>query len=177
LTFAPLFDATVLTSSTAHVLYDRLPPNGSELVLFDLNRLSALGPFLKRGADGLLAELVARPSRPYAFSVVTNARPDVLDVVERRFPAGVAPATDRPLGLAWPRGVFSLSHVAMPFPATDPLFGGQPDTSEDYGLRLGLVDPRGEKSVLSVPIEQLMRLTWNPFFPYMETRVREWIRP
>jgi alpha-beta hydrolase superfamily lysophospholipase len=176
LTFAPLFDATVLTPATAHVLYDRLPPNGSELVLFDLNRFSALGPFLKHGSDGLLAEILARPSRPYAFSVVTNARPDVLDVVERRFPAGVAPAVDHPLGLAWPRDVFSLSHVAIPFPATDPLFGGQPDEREDYGLRLGLVGPRGEKSVLSVPIEQLMRLTWNPFFPYMEARVREWVR-
>ena len=175
LTFAPLHDATVLTPATAHVLYDRLPANGSELVLFDLNRFSPLGPFLKRGMDGLLAELLARPSRSYAFSVVTNARPDVLDVVERRFPAGVAPAAERPLGLAWPRDVFSLSHVAIPFPASDPLFGGQPDASEDYGLRLGLVGPRGEKSVLSVPIEQLMRLTWNPFFPYMEARVREWI--
>jgi pimeloyl-ACP methyl ester carboxylesterase len=176
LTFASLIDATVLTSATAHVLYDRLPPNGSELVLFDLNRFSPLGPFLKPGMDGLLAELLARPSRPYAFSVVTNARPDVLDVVERRFAAGVAPAAERPLGLAWPRDVFSLSHVAVPFPATDPLFGGQPDASENYGLRLGLVGPRGEKAVLSVPIEQLMRLTWNPFFPYMEARVREWIR-
>ena len=176
LTFAPVFDATVLTQATAHVLYDGLPKNGSELVLFDLNRFSALAPFLRQGADDLLVELLARPSRPYDFSVVTNARPDVLDVVERRFPAGIAPAAVRPLGLAWPRDVFSLSHVAIPFPATDPLFGGQPDGSEDYGLRLGLVGPRGEKSVLSVPIEQLMRLTWNPFFPYMEIRVRSWIR-
>ena len=176
LTFAPVFDATVLTASTAHVLYDRLAPNGSELVLFDLNRFSPFGPFLKQGLDGLLEELLARPSRPYALSVVTNARPDGLEVIERRFPAGVAPAADRPLGLAWPRDVFSLSHVAIPFSPTDPLFGGQPEGSQDYGVRLGLVGPRGEKSVLSVPIEQLMRLTWNPFFPYVETRVREWIR-
>jgi hypothetical protein len=31
-------------------------------------------------------------------------------------------------------------------------------------IRLGLLSPRGEKAVMSVPSERLMRLTCNPFF-------------
>ena len=27
--------------------------------------------------------------------------------------------------------------------------------------------PRGEKDVLIVPIDSLMRVSWNPFFPYL----------
>ncbi len=176
LAFISLVDATVISGATVHGLFDRLQPNGSDLVVFDLNRVNALAAFLKDGGNALLEDLASRPTRPYDFSLVTNSRPDRLDVVERKFPSGRAPAREEPLGLSWPREVFSLSHVAIPFPETDPLFGGRPDESESYGLRLGLVGPRGEKSLLSVPIEQFMRLTWNPFFPYMEARVRAWIR-
>ena len=176
LAFVPLVDATVLSPDTVHRLYDRLQPNGSELVLFDINRVNALGPFLRHDGDSLLSEVVARPSRPYDFVLVTNSKPDKLDVVARRFPAGTVPPVEEPLGLAWPREVFSLSHVSIPFPPSDPLFGGQPDEKESYGVRLGLLGPRGEKAILTVPMDQLMRLTWNPFFPYLETRVRAWIR-
>ena len=42
-------------------------------------------------------------------------------------------------------------------------------------VALGLLSPRGEKAVLTVPIEVLMRVTSNPFFPYMARRVSEWV--
>ena len=64
----------------------------------------------------------------------------------------------------------------MPFRPDDPLFGIDPDMSKDYGLRLGLLAPRGERGVLSVPIDQFMRLNCNPFVAYEEARIREAIR-
>ena len=42
-------------------------------------------------------------------------------------------------------------------------------------VSLGRLSPRGEKSVLIVPAEVLMRLTWNPFFPYLAGRVRQFV--
>jgi hypothetical protein len=42
-------------------------------------------------------------------------------------------------------------------------------------LRIGRFSPRGEKAVLSVPMDTLMRLTYNPFFAYMERRIGAWI--
>ena len=58
-----------------------------------------------------------------AMTLITTASPNTLQVMERRSPALGAPATERALDLAWPRNVFSLSHVALPFPPDDPLYG------------------------------------------------------
>ena len=74
--------------------------------------------------------------------------------------------------------MFSLSHVAfLPFPVDDPLDGIAPDAREDYGVRLGQLEPRGERGVLLMPVDDLMRLTCNPFFPYLEERLRAWVAP
>jgi alpha-beta hydrolase superfamily lysophospholipase len=174
LTFQSLEDSTVSTDAIVDRLYDRLTDNGSELVLFDLNRTNNLKPFLKSPEDALLTRLAAGGGRHYRFTLVSNASLDTADVVERSFPlAGGAPK-DQPLGLSWPPQVFSLSHVALPFAPDDPLFGIAPDMREDYGLRLGLIAPRGERSVLMVPMDNFMRLNSNPFFPYVERRIEEW---
>jgi len=175
LTFVSLVDATVRTDATVRDLYDRLGKNGSALVLFDLNRSATVGPFLKRRDERLLSELLPRRARPWDLAVVTNAGPHTREVVERRTAAGAEDAVDRPLGLSWPDQLYSLSHVAVPFAPDDPLFGGVPPApGAAFAFNLGTMQPRGERGVLTVPVEQLVRLTWNPFFPYLEERVRAW---
>ena len=42
-------------------------------------------------------------------------------------------------------------------------------------IALGLLSPRGERAVFSVPSDTLMRLTCNPFFEYLHGRLTEWI--
>jgi replicative DNA helicase len=74
-----------------------------------------------------------------------------------------------------PAQVFSLSHVAVPFPAWDPLYGPGAPEHPARELSFATLSPRGERKVLAVPLANLMRITWNPFYPYLETRVREWI--
>jgi hypothetical protein len=101
----------------------------------------------------------------------------VTDVIEKDVTPGTTVVRDRPVGLAWPPLVFSLSHVAVPFPMNDPLYGMAPDLSEDYGIRLGRLDPRGERGVLLMSVDDLMRLSCNPFFPYLEERLRAWVEP
>ena len=111
----------------------------------------------------------------YRLTVVTNAAAGTREVVEQDVAAGKEDSVVRPLGLSWPDGVYSLSHVALPFPPDDPLFGNEPaGPGNPFRVRLGTLQPRGERAVLTVPVEQLMRLTWNPFFPYLEERVRAW---
>jgi alpha-beta hydrolase superfamily lysophospholipase len=174
LTFLSLADATVRTDATVRDLYDRLGPNGSELVVFDLNRSATVRPFLKRQEARLLADLLPRRVRPWSLSVVTNASESTRDVVARRVAAGAEEAVDLPLGLAWPDEVYSLSHVALPFAPDDPLFGNVPAAEARFRFSLGTLQPRGERAILAVPLEQLVRLTWNPFFPYLEESVRAW---
>src|SRR4029450_405650 len=101
--------------------------------------------------------------------------PASLDVAERSIAPGASSIETRPLGLAWPRDVFSLSHVAIPFPLSDPVYGREEIASPPRLIRLGLLSPRGERAVLSVPSDTLMRLTCNPFFAYMDARIGAWI--
>ena len=66
----------------------------------------------------------------------------------------------RPLGLAFPAGLFSLSHIALPFPMNDSLYGMQPDPTENFGVNLGAIAPRGERNTLIVSLDEL-RHAWE----------------
>jgi hypothetical protein len=89
--------------------------------------------------------------------------------------AGVTGERTRPLEYSYPDGLYSLSHVAIPFPMTDSLYGMTPDRSEDFGLSLGTLAPRGERNVLIASLDALLRASSNPFFPYMLQRIGEGI--
>jgi hypothetical protein len=99
------------------------------------------------------------------------------EVEERVVEAGAKAEQVRPLGLVYPLGVFSLSHVALPFPPSDGLYGFDPDPADDFGIRLGTVAPRGEVGALIVSLDSLLRMSSNPFFPYMLGRIEEGIGP
>jgi hypothetical protein len=70
--------------------------------------------------------------------------------------------------------MISLSHVALPFPPDDPLYGRGPAQSEEIAF-LGHLDVRGERNLLRFPADWLMRLRHNPFYDYQEARVLEWL--
>ena len=175
LTFQSIVDSTVVTGAIVTRLYDRLPSNGSALVMFDLNRVSAVRAFMRAEVDGLFKQLFQGTARRYRVSVLTNAAPDLTSVVEKDFTPGSTTPQVRGLDLAWPPGVFALSHVAVPFPTDDPLYGQSEEAREDYGIRLGRMAPHGERGVLLMPVDDLMRLTFNPFFPYLEERLHTWV--
>ena len=175
LTFQSVVDFTVSTQAVVSALYAHLPPNGSELVLFDLNRSAVFAPFLRGAAEAKLANLLPDAPRPWRATVVTNADPGRLDVVERSVDAGSADERVRTLALAWPPDVFSLSHIALPFPADDPLYGLDPDPAESFGVRLGAMALRGERGTLVMSIDSLTRMSSNPFFPYLLARIDEGI--
>lgn len=172
-TFSSVVDSTVLTPSLVTHLYNRLAPNGHELVLFDVNRFSALEPFIKDRHEAFLNSQKGASSLPYAWTLITNQTSDTLRVVAETHNTGSDAITLEPLNLEWPRGVYSLSHVAIPFSPEDPLYGNREDLKKKGLFVLGMVEPRGEKGVLEVPADQLMRLRYNPFFTYMERRIME----
>jgi hypothetical protein len=75
---------------------------------------------------------------------------------------------------AWPADVYSLSHVALPFPPTDPLYGVEKPESSPR-VFLGKVDLRGERGLLTVSADGLIRLRYNPFFAYQTARLDEFL--
>ena len=40
---------------------------------------------------------------------------------------------------------------------------------------LGRIELRGERGVLQIPAVDMLRLRWNPFYPYMEQRLLEFV--
>ncbi|MGW9332812.1 alpha/beta hydrolase [Bosea sp. NPDC055594] len=176
LTFQSVMDFTVSTRAIITSLYAHLPANGSELVLFDLNRAAKFGPLLSTTSDTLLTRILPAAPRNFRLTVITNANEDSSDVVERVTEAGASTETVRDLGLSYPFDVFSLSHVALPFPVTDSLYGLKPDPTEDFGIKLGSVAARGERGTLIVNLDSLLRMSSNPFFPYLIDRVDEKLR-
>jgi alpha-beta hydrolase superfamily lysophospholipase len=172
LAFQSAVDTTVSTPALIYDFFDRLGgDHGHEIVLFDLNRQAAIEAFIKPGA--VLPRIEAAARRNYTVTLLTNSSPDSLDVSAVTKAAGTDFLTREPIALAWPREMFSLSHVALPFPEDDPLYGARGDGYERGGVTLGRLNPRGEKDVLVVPIDALMRVSWNPFFPYLLDRIEQ----
>jgi alpha-beta hydrolase superfamily lysophospholipase len=175
LTFQSLVDATVSTPAIVANLYDRLPKNGSALVLFDFNRLARLDPFIRPEDHALIPRLFGGRARNYRVTVITNARTDTRDAQARDVEPGSTTPIDESIGLQWEPDTFSLSHVALPFPPDDPVYGSRAAASPTGPVALGLLTPRGERSVLTVPVEVLMRVSSNPFFPYLAQRLSGWV--
>ncbi|HSC66425.1 MAG TPA: alpha/beta fold hydrolase [Cellvibrio sp.] len=174
LTFQSLVDATVKTDAIEYYFYRHLPQNNSELVIFDINRSNNFLPITNSDAANYMHDTLTGQSHPYHLVKIANSNPSTMSVSEWRQPAGAMTQEERPLNLAFPPGVFSLSHVALPFPADDPVNGLDPKLDEFYGIRLGNVQLRGETGTVIISANAGMRLYSNPFYPYMEKRIFEW---
>lgn len=173
LTFHSVLDFTVSTRALVNALYARLPPNGSDLVLFDLNRATKLGPLFRRGVDWSLARSLPGEPCNYRLTIVTNASAESSEMVERISERCETRVTELPIGMRYPQEIYSLSHVALPFPSNDSLYGQHPDNIEEYGISLGALSIRGEVGALIGGMDSLARLTSNPFYAYLIHRVDE----
>lgn len=107
---------------------------------------------------------------PFDLTVLSAASAEGDAVMEFRRAAGASVVVSRSLPLAWPRATFSLSHVALPFPPDDPLYGAQPP-SEKGRPYLGRLAAQGERGVTAVPATVLLRIRHNPLFGYLADRV------
>jgi len=177
LTFQSVIDFTVSTPAILTALYENLPDNGSEIVLFDVNRTVKFGPLLRPSSYVALERLTPTTPQTYRFTAIANANDDSESTVERSIAPGQLEAVARPLTLPYPQDIFSLSHLSIPIPMDDPLYGMRPDpkTRDEFGFSLGALEARGERGALVVDQDFLTRLPSNPFFPYVLERVAEGI--
>ena len=174
--FQSVVDSTITMPTLVKGLFDELPKNGSELVLFDMNRDRVFLPLLNQGAAPNLPQLMGKGPRRYAYTLITN-KGDARQVVAETTPAGAASPNATPLALEWPAEIFSVGHIAIPFPLDDGLYGIVPNPADPQGIQLGSLALRGERGVLVVPPDLLMRISCNPFFPYMMQRIEAGIAP
>ena len=174
---SPWWIATVSTRAVVSALYSHVPSNGSELVLFDVNRNIKSILLLRPASDTALAQILPPPPRRYKTTVISNAAPERSDAIANIFEAGGLTEYSEELGLYYPPDIFSLSHVALPFPPSDGLYGLDPDPSEHFGVSFGTIAKRGERGALIVSLDSLLRIASNPFFSYMLEKIAEGIGP
>lgn len=173
LAFQSAVDATVSAPDLVSRLFDKLPDRGHELVIFDLNR----GPSIKHIlSDDAVKNLVGRlkgVSQTFTLTVLTNRDANNLSVptimIHRRL-ANQTHIDVTDSGMVWPKDLFSLSHIALPFPPTDPIYGSGDDGKT---ITLGNLALRGERGAILIPPGDMLRQRWNPFYPWLARRAHE----
>ena len=176
LIFKSTVDATVTNNAVVDRLLSKLAPERHELVVFDINRFAATAILLRNDPGPFTSRLIADKHLPFTFTLVTNSTTDSRAVAAfSKAPYTSAAQRVVPLDQNWPRGVFSLSHVALPFPPDDPLYGAQaPEDAKQ--LFLGQQALQGERGVLKIPENFLLRLRHNPFYDYEQARILDWLQ-
>ena len=174
LVFLSTVDATVSTDAVVDNLLEHLAPGRHELVLFDINRTHVKSTILVSDPGPLTARLMDDDALPFSLTLIHNESAESTRVVSRRKAPLSAQASTKSLNLAWPSGVISLSHIALPFPPDDPLYGRR-GSAPDGALHLGQIDFQGERGLLRFPADWLLRLRHNPFYDFLEARVLDWM--
>jgi pimeloyl-ACP methyl ester carboxylesterase len=174
LVFKSQIDATVSVNAVIDRLLKLLGPDGHELVLFDINQLAARTPLIVSDHQPLSDRLMADDSLPFTVTLVTNENPESRTVVARSKKPFSNQVSITPLELEWPPGYISLSHIALPFPQDDPLYGMH-DPHDPQHIFLGQQPIQGEKGLLALPTDWLLRVRHNPFYRYLEIRTVDWM--
>ena len=175
LVFKSTVDATVSTNALVDRLLGLLPDNGNELVLYDINRSAIASPILVSDPGPFTNRLVGDDTLPFGLRLIANESPSSTAMIEHYKPPYTSGFTEsRSLETSWPRGVISLSHVALPFPPDDPLYGAE-RPSDPGQLFLGQLDIRGERGLMLLSSDWLLRMRHNPFYAAQEQRILDWV--
>lgn len=176
LTFQSVVDNTISARGIVTNLYARLPANGSNLLVYDINRNSTLLHLMKaRPADPVDYFASLAPST-FSVTILKNRNQSGAEIDALAMAAGESQAVTTATDLIWPEQIYSLSHIAIPFRADDPLYGDGSITDPNYpGLVFGALAPRGEKGVLLLTPDFFLRTRYNPFFAFQGRYLTEWL--
>jgi hypothetical protein len=176
LVFKSTVDATVTTDAVIDNLLEHLNPNRHELVLFDINRHAAVtSRMLIKDPAPFTNRVLNATDLPFSVTLVTNENEQSIQMVSKYFPPFASePLSINQLETAWPSGVISLSHVALPISPGDPVYGQQYPGNEDF-IFLGKIAIQGERGLLKISTDWMLRLRYNPFYDYLESRTLDWI--
>ncbi|RTR36496.1 alpha/beta fold hydrolase [Shewanella canadensis] len=176
LSFQSITDATVSSLSVISDLYLRLPDNGHQLVMFDINRTQVNMSLIPYDPLSALNELIRGQNLQFEYTLIENlndsdeslSRVQATSHVFDRLP------TSTLLTQRWPRNVYSLSHVALPYPMEDSLYGPEGVHFVER-VQIGAASSRGERGVLNVSADEILRQKWNPFFPYTIQKIDDFL--
>ncbi|MFK8029580.1 MAG: alpha/beta hydrolase [Gammaproteobacteria bacterium] len=173
ITFMSAVDATVSVRAVVDNLYRPIRSDGSALVLFGVNQTNQTLGFLKQDYLGSVNAVINDSERSFDLTVVGNKNGKSQEVIATTYCAKDKCLSVEELALSWPESIFSLSHVALPFSPADPVYGSASSDDSPGTFTLGSLQPRGERGILVVSTDNLMRLRYNPFIDYLLDRTSE----
>jgi esterase/lipase len=162
--YQSIVDSTVTANEVVHGLLARLPARGHELFVFDVNRSAKMEGLIAPGPLADLERLRSAVNLPFRMTLVANHNRETRGVAAYTREARAQEVTEKSLPYEWPAGVFSVGHVALPFPVDDPVYGLTPPPGVTPGFNLGAIEPKGESGALIVGLGTFARLRSNPFF-------------
>jgi alpha-beta hydrolase superfamily lysophospholipase len=176
LTFQSVVDNTVSTAAIVTNLYSRLKANGSELVVYDVNRSSTVLHLMNKVPIDPAAWLEAVAPLSYGVTIIRNRDRHGPEIARLSLAAGeTMPSADN-TDMAWPEGFYSMSHIAVPFRTDDPVYGdGSAADDPERRVVFGNLAPRGEEGVLRLKSAYFLRTRYNPFFSYQAEHLRNWL--
>jgi hypothetical protein len=171
--FQSIVDSTITARQVVRGLLDFLPPADHELVVFDVNRVDAVQGLIASGPLEDLETIRNATNLPFRVTLIASSAADTRAVAAYTREAGAAEVRKAELGLEWPPAVFSLGHVALPFPADDPVYGVTLPPGARPPFNLGAVAVRGESGALVLSLGAFSRLRSNPFFDVIRSKIGE----
>jgi len=171
--FQSIVDSTITAREVVRGLLARLPRADHELVVFDVNRIDAVQGLIAPGPLDDLEAIRNATNEPFRMTLIASSSPDTRAVAAYTREAGAAAVTKAELGLEWPSTVFSLGHVALPFPPDDPVYGFALPPGPRPPFNLGAVAVRGESGALVLSLGSFSRLRSNPFFEVVRAKIAE----
>jgi alpha-beta hydrolase superfamily lysophospholipase len=171
--FQSIVDSTITAREVVGGLLARLPRAEHELVVFDVNRIDAVQGLIASGPLEDLERIRNATNQPFRVTLIASSAPNTRAVAAYTREAGAAAVSKTELGLEWPSSVFSLGHVALPFPPNDPVYGIQSPAGEPPPFNLGAVAVRGESGALVLSLGAFSRLRSNPFFGVIRDKIAE----
>lgn len=176
LTFQSAVDNTVSAKAIVSLLYNRLPRNGSDLVVYDINSSSTMLTLVKGEAVNPAAYFRSMAPLDFGVTVVRNHDSNSQAIDTMTLMPGAAEAIPERTNMEWPEGIFSLSHIALPFRAADVVYGDGSGLSEDDPrIAFGALAPRGERNVLRLNPDYFLRVRYNPFFDFQQAYLIDWL--
>lgn len=170
LSFASVVDATVAVADTVKNLYNRLSDNNSTLVLFDINHHYKKTHLISPKVEASIRRLISdRIGGHYRLDIVSNGAENPEGNMQQITIDKSGNIQRKHLKFDWPEGVYSLSHLALPISADDPLYGRK-EAPPSPGIKLGDLTLHGEKGALEISASYLQRQRWNPFHNYTQKR-------
>jgi esterase/lipase len=176
LTFQSAVDDTVSARAIVSLLYNRLPKNGSSLVVYDVNSNSTLLALMKGEPVNPGRYFHSMAPLNFNVTVIQNRDSQSRAVDTMTLVSGSSDADIAATNMEWPESVFSLSHIALPFRADDAVYGdGNGDVQGGHRVSFGALAPRGERSVMRLNAEYFLRMRYNPFSAFQQSYMIEWL--